>query len=38
MFYVYWIYFWDDENIYTSGYVGITDNLKDRFGKHRRRS
>jgi hypothetical protein len=37
MFYVYWLYHWDDDNIYKSGYVGITDNLKDRFYKHRKR-
>lgn len=37
MFYVYWIYFWDNENIYSSGYVGITDNLKNRFSKHKKR-
>lgn len=37
MFYVYWIYFWETENIYNSGYVGITDNLKDRFYKHRKK-
>lgn len=37
MFYVYWIYFWEDQNIYDSGYVGITDDLKDRFYKHRKR-
>ena len=36
-FYVYWLYFWNTENIYNSGYVGITDNLKDRFCKHRKR-
>lgn len=37
MFYVYWIYFWETEDIYNSGYVGITDNLKDRFYKHRKK-
>lgn len=37
MFYVYWLYFWDNSNIYKDGYVGITDNLKDRFYKHKKK-
>ena len=36
-FYVYWLYYWDSENIYKSGYVGITNDVVNRFYKHRKK-
>lgn len=37
MFYVYWIYYWEVEDIYSSGYVGITNNIRNRFIRHRKK-
>lgn len=37
IFFVYWLYYWDDENIYDSGYVGITKHIKARIFKHRKK-
>ena len=35
--FVYWLYYWDDEDIYKSGYVGITDDVERRFFKHKKK-
>ena len=35
MYQVYWIHHKDHNNLFTQGYIGVSNNIKKRFAKHK---